>query len=66
VPTPAATKELRGGRAQPADADHEGMRRGELLLRVGPELGQEDVPAVAQQLRVGQLGDADGHGVIIK
>jgi hypothetical protein len=46
------TKELRDGIAEAADAYDECMRCREPLLRVDTELGEQDVPTVAEQLRV--------------
>ena len=43
-------EELRRGRAKAAHADDQRVRRGEPLLRVRAELGQQDVPAVAEQV----------------
>jgi hypothetical protein len=57
---------LRGGRTEAACADHERVRRGELLLRTGAELVQQDVPAVAQELRVGKLDGAGRHRTILR
>jgi hypothetical protein len=45
-------EEMRGGIAESADADHERACRGELFLRIGTELRQQDMAAVAKQLRV--------------
>ena len=45
-------EKLRHRIAQAADTDDERMRLGEALLGVDAELGKQDVPAVAQQLRV--------------
>ena len=45
-------EELRDGVAQPPDADDERMRLAKPLLRVDTELGEQDVPAVAQELGV--------------
>jgi hypothetical protein len=40
------------GAAEPAGADDERVGGGEFLLRVDPELGQQDVAAVAEELRI--------------
>ena len=45
----------RDGRAQPAGADHQRVRREQFLLAVDADLRQQDVPAVAQQLLVVQV-----------
>ena len=52
VPDTGRGEKLRDRRAQSAGADHERMRRREFLLRLETELGQQDVPAVAKELRV--------------
>ena len=49
---PGGGEKLRGRRAEPARADDQRVRLRELLLRVDPELGQQDVPAVAEELGV--------------
>ncbi len=51
-PDAGRDEKLRGRRAEPAGADDERMRGGEFLLRVDAELGEQDVPAVAEQLGV--------------
>src|SRR6185312_10219976 len=45
-------QELRDRRAEPPDADHERVRGRELLLRVGTELVEQDVTAVAEKVRI--------------
>ena len=45
-------EKVRNGRAEAADADDQRMRGCEAGLRIGSELVEQDVPAVAQQLRV--------------
>ena len=57
-------EKLRDGRTQAAGADHEGMRGRELFLRLDPELGQQDMAAVAQELRVIQRRQLAGGGCI--
>ena len=45
-------EELRDRVAEPARADDERVRRGEALLRVGTELVEQEVAAVAEELLV--------------
>ncbi len=52
VPDAGGGEELRGRRAESAGADDQRVGGGELLLRVEAELGQQDVAAVAEELRV--------------
>src|SRR5262249_324999 len=47
-------EKLGNGCTQTADADDERPRRGETLLRLDAELGEQDVPAVAQERGVVQ------------
>ena len=51
-PDAGCGEKLRDRVAETADADDQRVRSGEALLRVDAELGQQDVPAVAQQLGV--------------
>ncbi len=44
-------EKLRDRRAESADADDQRTRGGESGLRIRPELVEEDVPAVAEELR---------------
>ena len=57
-------EELRGRRAEAAHADDERMRGRELLLRVRAELVEQDVPAVAEKLRVVHA-EASGTGAVM-
>ena len=56
VPTPAAARYSDGRRAEPARADQQDLRVEEACLAVGPDLGDEQVAAVALLLLGGQDG----------
>ena len=51
MPDARRGEELRDRRAEAADADDERVRGCEARLRIRPELVEQDVAAVAQQLR---------------
>ena len=52
----------RGGRAEPAHAYEQHARALELLLSLETDVGENEMPAVAEDLLVGELGMRTGDG----